>query len=262
VTDDPPEPDPALPLLWRHEPAVAAELARTARRGPRQRLTVDDVVDAAIDLADREGLAAVTMRSLAQHLGIGAMSVYTYVPGRQELVTLMVDQAHGRTELPPHPRDVRARLAAVAEVQFAEYRRHPWLLEVSGIRPWLGPHAADRYEWQLTAVDGLGLDDVEMDQAVALLVSFAAGVARTAHEKRRAEAESGLTEAEWWEANHAALERVIAARSYPLSSRVGTAAGETYGAATDPDREMQFGLSRVVDGLLAYVERQSPGADA
>ena len=81
MADDPSEPDPALPLLWRHEPAVAAELARTARRGPRQRLTVDDVVDAAIDLADREGLAAVTMRSLAQHLGVGAMSVYTYVPG-------------------------------------------------------------------------------------------------------------------------------------------------------------------------------------
>ena len=250
---DPPKPDPALPLLWRHEPAVAAELARTARRGPRQRLSVDDVVDAAVDLADREGLAAVTMRSLAQHLGVGAMSVYTYVPGRHELVTLMVDQALGRTALPPHPRDVRARLAAVAEVQFAEYRRHPWLLEVSGIRPWLGPNAADRYEWQLTAVDGLGLDDVDMDQAVALLVSFAAGVARAAHEKRRAEAESGLTDAEWWGANHAELERVIAARSYPLSRRVGTAAGETYGAATDPDREMRFGLSRVVDGLLAYV---------
>jgi len=257
VADDSPKPDPALPLLWRHEPAVAAELARAARRGPRQRLTVDDVVDAAIDLADREGLAAVTMRSLAQDLGVGAMSVYTYVPGRQELVTLMVDQALGRTELPPHPDDVRARLAAVAEVQFAEYRRHPWLLEVSGIRPWLGPHATDRYEWQLTAVDGLGLGDVEMDQAVALLVSFAGGVARAAHEKRRAEVESGLTEAEWWEANHAELARVTAGRSYPLSSRVGTAAGEAYGAATDPERELAFGLSRVVDGLLAYVERRA-----
>lgn len=255
-----PGPDPALPLLWRHEPGVADAAGRTPRRGPRQRLSVDDVVDAAIALADRDGLAAVTVRSLAQHLGIGAMSVYTYVPGRQELVALMVDQALGRTELPPHPEDVRARLSAVAEVQFAEYRRHPWLLEVSGIRPWLGPHAADRYDWQLHAVDGIGLDDVEMDQAVTLLVSFAAGVARAAHEKHRAEVESGMTDAQWWEANHAALERVMAGRSYELAGRVGTAAGQTYGAATDQERELSFGLARVVDGLLAHVERKAEEA--
>jgi AcrR family transcriptional regulator len=251
--------DPALPLLWRHEPAVAATLGRAARRGPKQRLTVDDVVDAAIDLADRVGLAAVTVRSLAQRLGIGAMTVYTYVPGRQELIALMVDQAIGRTDLPPHPADLPARLSAVAEVQFAEYQRHPWLLDVSGIRPWLGPHASERYEWQLRAVDGLGLDDVEMDQAVTLLVSFAAGVARAAHEKRRAEAESGMTEAQWWEANHATLERVMSGRTFPLAERVGTAAGQTYNAATDQERELSFGLARVVAGLVAYVEDRRAG---
>jgi AcrR family transcriptional regulator len=251
-----PEPDPALPLLWRHEPGAADDLPRAARRGPKQRLSVDDVVDAAIALADRDGLAAVTLRSLAQHLGIGTMSLYTYVPGRQALIALMADQALGRTELPPHPADLRKRLSAVAEVQFAEFRRHPWLLEVSGIRPWLGPRAADRYEWQLHAVDGMGLDDVEMDQAVTLLVSFAAGVARAAHEKHRAEVESGMTDAQWWEANHAALERVMAGRSYELAGRVGTSAGQAYGAATDQERELSFGLARVVDGLLAHVERR------
>jgi AcrR family transcriptional regulator len=249
-------PDPALPLLWRHEPAAAGLAAAppSGRRGPRQRLTVDEVVDAAVALADRDGLAAVTMRSLAQHLGIGAMSLYTYVPGRQELVALMVDQVFRRTELPPHPDGVRARLSGVARLQVEEYRRHPWLLEVSGIRPWLGPGAADRYEWQLEAVDGLGLDDVEMDQAVTLLVGFAAGVARAAHEVRRAEAETGMTDAEWWEANHEALAQVMGGRRYPLAERVGQAAGETYNAATDPARELEFGLARVVDGLLAYVE--------
>jgi AcrR family transcriptional regulator len=184
---------------------------------------VDEEVDAAVAQADRDGLAALTMRALAEHLGIAPMSVYTYVPGRNELLTLMVDQVIGRTELPPHAADVRARLSAVAEVQLADYRRHPWLLDVSGVRPWLGPHASDRYEWQLGAVDGLGLDDVEMDQAVAVLVGFAAGIAR----------------------------------DYPLATRVGAAAGEAYGAATDPEREFAFGLALVVDGLLAHVEGRS-----
>ena len=74
-----PRPGPVLPLLWRH---VAARARRPAPRaaGPKQKLTVDEVVDAAIEIADRDGLAALSMRGLAQQLGLGAMSLYTYVP--------------------------------------------------------------------------------------------------------------------------------------------------------------------------------------
>lgn len=246
-------PDPALPLLWRHRSAV---VEAGTRRGPKQKLTLDELVDAAIELADREGLEAVSMRPLAQRLGLGAMSLYTYVPGRQELLTLMVDQALGRTELPPHADDLRTRLATLAELQYADYLAHPWLLEVGG-RPWLGPHSSDRYEWQLAAVEGIGLDDVEMDQAVTLLVSFAAGVARSVQAVRRAERESGLSDADWWAANADALAELIDGSAYPIAGRVGTSAGETYQAASDQAREFEFGLARILDGLLAYLDRRT-----
>ena len=59
------------------------------------------------------------------------------------------------------------------------------------MRPWLGPDTADRYEWQLSAVEGVGLDDIEMDQTVSLLVGFATNIARAEHEVRLAERESG-----------------------------------------------------------------------
>ena len=75
------------------------------------------------------------------------------------------------------------------------------------MRAWLGPHSADRYEWQLSAVEGIGLDDIEMDQTVTLVSGFATNVARSEHEVRRAERESGMTELEWWEANAGPLGR-------------------------------------------------------
>ena len=246
------EPDPSLRLLWRH--VVPTSDAGPVRRGPKQKLSVDEVVDAAIEIADRDGLDALSIRGLATALGLGAMSLYTYVPGRNELVVLMVDQVLGRTDLPPLPADdLRARLELVARTQYADVRAHPWLLDVAGVRPWLGPHMAERYEWQLSAVEGVGLDDLEMDQTVALLAGFASNIARAEHAVRRAERESGMTDLEWWEANAETLGEVMAHRSYPLAGRVGQAAGEAYQAASDPGRELEFGLDRIVDGLFAHI---------
>lgn len=244
-------PDPVLQLLWRHSRPVSDGAA--PRRGPKQKVSLDDVVDAAIELADREGLADLSMRGLAQHLGLGAMTLYTYVANRSDLVVLMVDQVLGRTRLPAHPDDLRARLELVARVQYDDCRAHPWLLEVTGVRAWLGPHMARRYEWQLEAVEGIGLDDIEMDQTVTLLASFGAGVARAEQVVRQTERETGMTDAVWWEANHDALGEVMAGCDYPLAGRVGTAAGEAYQAGSDQQRELDFGLARIVDGLLAHL---------
>jgi AcrR family transcriptional regulator len=195
------------------------------------------------------------MRGLAERLGIGAMTVYTHVPGRDELLVLMTDQALGRTERPAHVDDLRRRLESVAEVAHAEYSAHPWLLEVAGLRAWLGPHSADRYEWMLGAVDGLGLSDLEMDQTVALLDGCAASAVRARQDVLLAERHSGVTDLEWWEANAGLLGELMAGRDYPLAGRVGQAAGEAYQAASDPDRQFRYALDRIVDGLLVHLGR-------
>ena len=249
----PVDPDPVIRLLWRH--VVPAE-APAPKRGPRQRVTVDEVVDRAIEIADEQGLDALSMRSLAPRLGIGVMTLYTYVANRSDLVVLMVDQVFGRRELPPMAGSLREQLQLVAEVQLGACRAHPWLLEVAGVRPWLGPNVADRYEWQLSAVEGIGLDDIEMDQTVTLVAGFATNVARSEHEVRRAERESGMTDLEWWEVNVGPLTEVMGHREYPIAGRVGSAAGEAYQAGTDPHRELEFGLARILDGLEAYVARR------
>lgn len=245
-------PDPVLRLLWRYDDGAPS----TPRRGRKQRLSVDDVVDAGIRIADRDGLPGLSMRLLASELGLGAMSLYTYVPGRDELVALMVDRALGRRKLPAMPDDVRDRMALVARVHYEACQQHPWLLEVSGLRAWVGPGASDLYEWQLSAIEGVGLDDIEMDQTVALLIGFASSVAQAQERIRAEERSSGMTQADWWAANADELGVVMAGREYPLAGRVGAAAGEAYQAATDPAREMEFGLARILDGLVAHIEQK------
>lgn len=247
-------PDPTLRLLWRH---VLPTDDAAPRRGRPPKVSVDEVVDAAIEMADADGLEALSMRALADRVGVGVMSLYTYVASRDDLLVLMVDQVHGRQALPPMAGDLRARLTLVADDVLALFRAHPWLLDVAGVRAWLGPHVGDRYEWQLSAVEGVGLDDIEMDQTITLVGGFAATIARAEHAVRRTERDSGLTDAEWWADNVEALAEVTAHRDWPLAGRVGSAAGEAYQAGTDPRRELEFGLARILDGVEALLRSRS-----
>lgn len=243
-------PDRTLALLWRDRLG-----ASPSGRGPKQRSSVDDVVASAIALADEEGLAALSMRRIAERLGLKPMSVYTYVPGKAELIDLMVDQVSGELPLPEHTGGLRDRLERIARRQWEQYRRHPWLLDVDTSRPPLGPHVSDHWEWCLRAVDGLGLDELEMDQTIALVVDYVAGPARAQADAERVRRETQESDTEWWERNAPILEQVMDAGRYEVSGRVGQVAGETYQAASDPMRNFEFGLARVLDGVEAYVAR-------
>lgn len=243
--------DPArtLRLLWR-----SAEEA--PRRGPRQGLTIDGVVAAATELADAEGLAALTMRKVAQALGVVAMTLYTYVPGKAELLDLMLDAAYTRMERTPSAgRPWRERVAAVAAENRRLFETHPWAAQVSTVRPLLGPGQMAKYEHELSALDGLRLTDVEVDASLTHLLGFVQAWARSAADAWAAEADSALTDEQWWAANAPLLEKVLDPSTYPLAVRVGAAAGEAHGTAYDPEHAYSFGLERVLDGLAALVER-------
>ncbi|WBB68700.1 TetR/AcrR family transcriptional regulator [Micromonospora sp. WMMD812] len=247
--------DPArsLALLWRtREPA--------SRRG-RTDLTVDRIVRAAIEVADTEGLAALSMRRVAERLGVGTMSLYTHVPGKGELLDLMLDTVYGETVTSAPPTDGwRARLEHIARESWALYLRHPWLLQVATTRPPLGPNLIARYERELRAVDGIGLTDLEMDAVVTLVGGFVHGAVRGAVEAAQAAERTGMTEEQWWQAHAPYLEKAMDPRRFPLAARVGAAAGEEYQAAGDPARAFEFGLARILDGI-EVLTRDRPGAD-
>jgi AcrR family transcriptional regulator len=243
--------DRTLTLLWRRTLGTPQ-----GSRGPRQRVSVDEVVRAAVAVADEDGLPAFSMRKVADRLGLKLMSIYTYVPGRSELIGLMVDEVIGESGHPRHEGTLRQRMAGIARHLWDEYHRHPWLLQVDDSRPWIGPNGCDRYEWELAAIEGAGFTDLEMDQVVTLLSGFTASAARASIYARRTAERSGMSDAQWWEINAPVLQRVMPDGAYPISGRVGTVAGQEYNAVGDPERSFHFGLDRILDGLERLLERR------
>ena len=244
--------DPArsLALLWRTQ-------ARPNRRG-RSGLSVDRIVSAAIEIADAEGLPALSMRRVAERLGVGTMSLYTHVPGKAELIDVMLDTVYGEMEWPETvPGRWRARLELVARQNWELYQRHPWMLQVATSRPALGPNAIAKYDYELHAIDGIGLDEVEMDSVVTLVAGHVEGAARRALEASLAEQRTGMTEEQWWQAHAPLLSRLLDPSHYPTAARVGTAAGEAHGAAFNPRHAFEFGLQRVLDGIDAFIRARS-----
>ncbi|HEX6234602.1 MAG TPA: TetR/AcrR family transcriptional regulator [Jiangellaceae bacterium] len=247
--------DPArtLLLLWRQP-------LRSSRRGPQQGLAIDSIVQKAIAVADAEGLDAVTMRRLAQELGVAAMTLYTYVPGKAELLDLMLDYAYIRMPRTPFEgKPWRARLEAVASDNRSLFATHPWAATISTVRPPLGPGALGKYEHELAAVDGTVLDDVEMDAALTLVLQFVRTAALAAEEVHAAEQLSRRDDEQWWAANQPLLSRIMDPSAYPLATRVGTAAGQAHGAAFHPDHAYSFGLGRILDGLANLIDRGAAG---
>lgn len=242
-----------LRLLWRHR--LGEE---EGARGPRKRLNVDQIVDTAIGLADREGLAAFSMRRVAEALGTSATSLYTYIPGRSELIGLMIDQVIGRTGLPSHEGELRDRLNTLAHLLWEEYHRHPWLLDAHSHRPWIGPNISARYEWELEAVDGCGFDDVAMDHVISLIESHAAASAANSVHARQLEESSGITDLEWWNVHGPILAEVMPVDEFPVSGRVGSAVGEAYAAVTSHRAVFEFGLEVILDGIEARRRRGFP----
>src|SRR4051812_15577539 len=125
-----PDPGALVRLLWRDR------LAPAPRRGPRARVSLDELVEAGITIADTGGDSAVTVRAVADAVGISAMTVYSHVPDRGSLIALMADQV---LRLMPH-HDYpalawRAALTAIAHDNRAVYLAHPWLNEIRGETP-------------------------------------------------------------------------------------------------------------------------------
>lgn len=247
------DPGRTMALLWG--------MGKKPGRGPKPGLSVGRVVGAAVEIADAEGLGALSMRRVADTLGISTMSLYTYVPGKAELVDVMLDAALGELAEPEgSDGGWRAGLARVARENWDLYHRHPWMLQVAATsRPPLGPNVISKYDRELRVVDGIGLSDVEMDSALALVLEHAQGAARRSLEASQAERSTGKTDSEWWRANEPLLSKVFDPERYPTASRVGQASSEVYQAAYDPEYAFAFGLQRILDGIEALVRERSEG---
>ncbi|KAA1426726.1 TetR/AcrR family transcriptional regulator [Nocardioides antri] len=241
-------PRPLIDLLWRDHPGAPAR----GSRGPRARVSTGTVVDAALGLADADGLGAVTIRRLAGELDVSTMSVYTHVNSRDDLLVLMVDAAHAQMDRPSFGRlGWRARVRRVAESNLALLGAHPWLLDITDDRAALGPGTIAKYDHELGALAPLRLDPVTWDAALTFVLDFVRSSARNLRPQPRA----GEL-AEHWPEWGARLASYVG-DDHPVARSVGAAAGEALDGVSSPAVAWEFGLARVIDGLAALAPRRS-----
>jgi AcrR family transcriptional regulator len=219
-------------------------------RGPKPSLTVERIVRAAIDMADAEGLTALSMRRIATALGVGAMSLYRYVPNKGVLVDLMVDEVYREdTNAADAVRgDWRERLEAFARKEWALYLRHPWMPQVPQGRPMLGPNSMTSTDIALRAVDDVGFTEDEMLAAIVTVSGFVSGLAKMVIEGMQAAERTGIADDEWWEIQGEFVGPAVVAGKLPMLTKVGEA-----GAFNSMFDNFEFGLRCVLDGLGAQI---------
>lgn len=213
-------------------------------RGPKPAYSRTQIARAAVRIADAEGLDAATMRRVAAEIGAGAMSLYRYVPGRDDLIELMADELMGEIDVEGMPSgDWRADLTRFADGLRAMWLRHPWIVTANGARPSFGPNQLRVIERVMGVLDPY----VSADENLALtgllniyVEGAARGEAGWLEEVRR----SGLDESQWTARNAAYLQHVAESGQYPVFSRLVT---EARHPPLSPDQQFHNGLHRVLD---------------
>ena len=220
-------------------------------------LSLSDIIDTAIAVADADGTEAVSMRRIARELHVGAMSLYWYVTSKDELHLLMLERIQAESEAPEPSGDWRADLRGYARNARAALLRHPWAIDFLGNGPPAGPNDARNAERVIAAFDGLGLDIPTVMKAVGTVGTYVLGaVMREVQEIRwhatAAEMAGQMTEAEIAEYRGDLERRIRESGRYPHLARI-IDAGVDPDSPDTRDERFEFGLDCVLDGIAARI---------
>lgn len=239
-----------LRLLWG--------LEEPSRRGPKPGLSLDAIATAAVQVADAEGLAGVSMSRVAGELGFSTMSLYRYVDSKDDLLLVMANAGYGSPRLRHGPRaGWRARLEEWAGAMRTRLSAHSWLLEIPVSEPPLAPNPLAWMEAGLQALSATPLREQEKLSAMLLTDTFVRGQTQLALQVDAAARRSGSTPAEADARYARLLAALVTPESHPglvgvLSSGSLEDGGEDFGGA-----EFAFGLKVVMDGIAGLVEARA-----
>ncbi|MGE3075036.1 MAG: TetR/AcrR family transcriptional regulator [Dehalococcoidia bacterium] len=217
----------------------------------KPRLGLEEIVRAAVAIADEEGLAGVSMRRVADRLGRAVMSLYRHLKDKEELVALAADLVFADETFPAGAApDWRTRVRESAFRQWRCYQRHPWIAEVVSLsRPGLGPNGIREMEWAFQGLQDLSISNAEKVRLYLVVVAFVHGVAGQMARETAEHRRSGQGADEWWKAQDNALRAVFASGDFPLVSRLAPGSGPS------PESLFEFGLECLLDGLDRQVTR-------
>jgi AcrR family transcriptional regulator len=245
---------PGLDLLWGRR--------KQGQRGPKPGLSIDAIVEAAIGVADAEGLDAVSMARVAKELGFTTMSLYRYVASKEELLQLMWNaSAQGAETLVVEGIDWRQKLRMWAMVQREMLDRHPWITQMPMAAPPLGPNSLTFVERGLETLDGTGIADADKLRIIGLISSYTLSEARMANDAARAASAATDGGAPSPPLSFEALLReLLDEATFPRLFRIAWAAGiGDDPSGFDERQEFFFGLDRILDGVQTLMEQSRSG---
>jgi AcrR family transcriptional regulator len=191
---------------------------------PRDTLTRGQVITAAIELMDAEGLDGLNMRALGRRLGSAATAVYWHVGSKANLIALAGDQAWGEVTLPdPIAVGWRAAATTMAAGLHAMLTRHAWVVQAFGSYPLFGPGKARHDDHLLAIYEAAGFPAAKADQATAAVCTYVLGNA---------------------------LGPAVATQFPRLRARLETPTADYYAS---PEHSFEFGLEAILDGLEAQL---------
>jgi AcrR family transcriptional regulator len=223
--------------------------------GPKPAYSRAQITEAAIRIADAEGLEAATMRRIAAEIGAGAMSLYRYVPSRDDLVELMADRLMGEIDLAGLPSgDWRADLTRYAEGLRAMWRRHPWIATVQRSLPSFGPGQLLLIERLMGVLDPVVPIDENLG-LIALLNGYVEGTVREEISAAREFRRSGLSESAWMARSSSYIDRLVRSGEYPIFTKIVMEARRPH---LSRDEQFRDGLRRVLDCIAAALPPSVP----
>lgn len=236
--------------LWRREERRRGR----GRAGPSR----EEIVAAALEIADSEGFEAVSMRRLAQRLRSGTMTLYTYVTDKGDLVQLMLDQAMSEQVVPGAlPEDWREALKAIQRQTRAVFLAHPWLVEAMGSRVESGPNTLRHVDQSLGALAAI---DVPVRRKLAILGAlddFTIGHAarEIAMGERMKTFERDPDREAWLKAMQSYTEDLIASGDFPNLAVLADADPFAEANPLELGAELfELGLEWMLDGIAASLD--------
>lgn len=231
-------------------------------KGPRRGLSLSRIVTAAVELADAEGLAAVSMARVARRLNMSTMALYRYVAAKSELLRLMTDEAFGPPPEVPRPgQDWRSALGEYVRAEYAAHSRHPWVVRVPIGGPPVTPVGVAWFERGMRCLAGTGLTEGEKLSVMLLATGYARNAAVLVADIQDALRAADPVADKSVFGYGRLLRRLIDAREFPaLTALVESGALDGQEELGEPGEDFEFGLARILDGIGHLIDGRSTPA--
>jgi AcrR family transcriptional regulator len=221
------------------------------RTRPAPSLGLEQIIEAALAVADEQGFDAVSMRNVARRLRVGTMTLYSYVASKDDLLDLMFDEIMRELLLPePLPTDWREAISAISRRTREAWRRHPWIASSIGERSAFGPNSMRHVEQSLAAVEGLGLQGQEAFIVLGAVDDYVLGHTMRQLGQEAALGREGIDADEWRQAMEPYWRDMLATGEYPRLAKLTEVEWDFLN-----EERFELGLQWILDGIAARYER-------